>query len=107
VAKEASGRGVAVSEGIGVGVSPSDKGWKGVRVGVAFAGTVARNRVVGEAAGKAPVEIPKGATQPVNMKMMSVVVKKSCFIKAWPVCLWGFPQGYRRGQEQECPMEYI
>jgi len=55
-----------------VGVSPSAKGWKGVRVGVASRGTVTRNKVVGEAAGNKVAEFTPAAAQPVK-KMMSTV----------------------------------
>jgi hypothetical protein len=58
-----------------VRVSPSEKGWKGVNVGVAFAGAVIRNRLAGVAAGsKLPVIFPLGAAQPV-IKIMRIAVR--------------------------------
>ena len=75
VAVSPFGKGVPVSRGGGVRVSPSEKGWKGVNVGVAFAGAVIRNRLAGVGAGsKAPVVFPLGAAQPV-IKIMRIAVR--------------------------------
>jgi hypothetical protein len=61
-------------------VSLSDKGWKGVRVGVASTGAVTRNRVVGEAAGNPEAESAEGAAQPVNKIMVSTIVRSVCLM---------------------------
>ena len=66
---------VPVVEGTGVGVLPSVNGRKGVRVGVAFGGTVTRNRVVGEAADAPLFEPPREAAQAVNTRKMSGEVR--------------------------------
>jgi len=81
VAVGASGKGVSVADGVEVGVSPSEKGWNGVRVGVAFAGAVTRNRVVGVAAGSPAAVFPPGGTQPA-IKMMSTIDRSVRFIKS-------------------------
>lgn len=80
VAVGAFGKNGSVIGEFGTGVSLSDKGWKGVRVGVAFAGAVTRYRVVGEAPGDTAGEFTKGAAQPVKRKMMSVVVRSVLFM---------------------------
>ena len=77
VAVGVSGKGVSAVGALGVGVSLSDKGWKGVRVGVAFAGAVTRNNVAGAAA----VELTGGAAQPAKKKMISSVVGSVLFMK--------------------------
>jgi len=77
VAVGAFGKVVSVLGANGVGVSLSDNGWNGVRVGVAFAGAVTRNNVVGTAA----VEATTGAAQPVKKKMISSVVRNVLFMK--------------------------
>ena len=82
VAVGAFGKGVSVLCTIGVGVSFPEKGWKGVRVGVAFGGTVTRNKVVGEAAGTPTVEFPDGAAQPVKKRMSTDIrsVRRMSFL---------------------------
>jgi hypothetical protein len=68
------GKGVSVGRRFGVGVSPAEKGWKGVRVGVALAGAVTRNKSVGVAAGSKGVA-PGEIVQPV-MKRMTTTAKR-------------------------------
>ena len=77
VAVGAFGKVVSVIDGTRVGVSPSDKGWKGVRVGVASDGAVTRKRVVGEAAGNSTGEFSKGAAQLANIKKMSTAIRSA------------------------------
>jgi hypothetical protein len=87
------GTGVSLSRGSGVRVSPSEKGWKGVRVGVAFAGAVIRNRLVGVAAGsKALVVFPLGAAQPV-IKIMRITVRSVRLMPFLPL-VGGFAKRY-------------
>ena len=68
------GKGVPVGREFGPGVALSEKGWKGVRVGVAFAGAETRNRLAGVAAGSMAVAFPAGDVQPV-IKIMSKPVR--------------------------------
>lgn len=75
VAVGAFGKGPSLVGGIGVRVSFSDEGWKGVSVGVASAGAVTRNKVVGEATGNTAVEFTQGTAQLVKKKVMSTVVR--------------------------------
>jgi hypothetical protein len=58
-----------VGRRFGVGVPPSEKGWKGVSVGVALAGAVTRKNSVGVAAGSKAVASPRGTVQPVIKRM--------------------------------------
>jgi hypothetical protein len=76
VAVGAFGKTVAVIREVGEGVSPPERGWKGVNVGVAFGGAVTRNRAVGVAKGSVAIVVfPQGAAQPATMKMMITVIR--------------------------------
>lgn len=96
------GKGVPVVRGFNPGVPPSEKGRKGVRVGVAFAGAVTRNRLEGVAAGIKAVAFPVGAVQPVK-NIMSKPVRSIRLIPsqrlvggfAWKTC--ANPDGSWRG----------
>jgi len=82
VAVGTSGKSVAGIAAVGVGVSPPEKGWKGVNVGVAFGGTVTRNRVVGVAKGSvASNAFPPGVAQPATKKLMSTIIRNVRLIK--------------------------
>jgi hypothetical protein len=62
-----------------VGVAPSDRGWKGVAVGVASAGAVTRKRAVGEAV----VGLTGGAAQPAKITNISSAVRKVLLMDFW------------------------
>jgi hypothetical protein len=77
------GKAVAGIAAVEVGVSPPEEGWKGVNVGVAFGGTVTRNRVVGVAKGSvASGAFPQETAQPATMKMISTVIRNVRLIKS-------------------------
>ena len=70
------GKTVVIIGAIRVGVSPPERGWKGVNVGVAFGGAVTRNRVVGVAKGSVAIVVfPQGAAQPAKMNIMVTVIR--------------------------------